>query len=202
MQYIPWDVDRKPVPTDARVESDIEEEHPNLQRDSRQHEWEIICGIYKNQFINYNEFEMLGHRDLDRMNDWNTAFVNEETSSRAIHFISDMRKLKTISTNQHAKSYSIDSLGDKQRIAYNVILEHYRTGVDPLRMIIQGTAGTRNSYLIGAIKNTLENISHPGKSPLLLLAPIGVELSTYLQQQFIMHFIYRSKLLILYEDRV
>ena len=41
-------------------------------------------------------------------------------------------------------------------------------------MIIQGTVGMGNSYLIGAIKNTLENLSHPGKSPLLLLAPTGV----------------------------
>ena len=38
LQYIPWHVDHKPMPTDARVESDKEEEHPNLQRDSRQHE--------------------------------------------------------------------------------------------------------------------------------------------------------------------
>ena len=91
LQYIPWHVDRKLVPIDARVESDIEEEHPNLQRDSRKHEWEIICGLYKNQFINYNEFEMLGHRDLDCMYDWNTAFVDEDTSIRAIHFISEMR---------------------------------------------------------------------------------------------------------------
>ena len=30
--------------------------------------------IYLNQFINYSEFEILGHRDLDRMNDWSTAF--------------------------------------------------------------------------------------------------------------------------------
>ena len=79
-----------------------------------------------------------------------------------------------ISTNQHPKSYLIDSLGDKQRIAYNVILEHYRIGVDPLRMIIQGTKGTGKLYLIRAIKNTLANLSHPGKSPLLLLAPTGV----------------------------
>ena len=68
----------------------------------------------------------LGHRDLDHMNDWSTAYVDEETSSLAIHFISDIRKLKNISTNQHPKSYSVDSLGDKQRIIYNVILEHYR----------------------------------------------------------------------------
>ena len=32
LQYIPWHVDRKPVPIDARVESNIEEEHPNLKR--------------------------------------------------------------------------------------------------------------------------------------------------------------------------
>ena len=47
-------------------------------------------------------------------------------------------------------------------------------GFDPLHMIIQGTASTGKSYLIGAIKNTLENISHPRKSPLLFLAPTRV----------------------------
>ena len=101
-------------------------------------------------------------------------FVDEETSSPTIHFISEMQKLKNISTNQHAKSYLVDSLGDNKRIAYNAILENYRTGVDPLRMIIQGTVGTGKMYLIGAIKVTLENLSHLGKSPLLLLAPTWV----------------------------
>ena len=67
------------MPTNARAESDEEEEHPNPQRDSRKHECEIICGLYKNQFITYNDFEMLGHRDIDRMNDLNTAFVDVET---------------------------------------------------------------------------------------------------------------------------
>ena len=56
---------------------------------------------------------MLGHRDLDHMNDWNTTFVDEDISSRAIHFISEMRKMKKISTNKHPKSYSVDSFGDK-----------------------------------------------------------------------------------------
>ena len=130
--------------------------------------------IYLNQFINYSEFEILGHRDLDRMNDWNIAFVDEETSYRAIQFIFEIKNLKKISTNQHANSCLVDSLRDKQNIAYNVILEHYRTCVDPLHMIIQGTVDTGDSYLIGAIKNTLENILHPRKSPLLLLAPLGV----------------------------
>ena len=107
-----------------------------------------MWSIYLNQFINYSEFEILGHRDLDRMDDWNTAFVDEETSCCAIHFIFEIQKLKNISTNQHAKSCLVDSLGDKQNITYNVILEHYRTCVDPLHMIIQGTVDTGNSYLI------------------------------------------------------
>ena len=77
-------------------------------------------------------------------------------------------------TNQQPKSYSIESLRVKQRKAYDVILDNYRTWVDPLRMIIQGTAGTGKSYLIGAIKNALENSSHPRKIPFLRLAPIGV----------------------------
>ena len=41
-------------------------------------------------------------------------------------------------------------------------------------MIIQGTAGTGKSYLIGAIKHAMETDSLPNKSPLLLLAPTGV----------------------------
>ena len=72
--------------------------------------------IYLNQSINYSEFEILGHRDLDHMNHWNIDFVNEETSSRAIHFISEMQKLKQVSTNQHAESCLVDSLGDKQKL--------------------------------------------------------------------------------------
>ena len=96
---------------------------------------------------------MLGPRDIDCMNDWTTTFVDEETSSHAIQFISEMWKLKNISTNEHTKSYWVDSSRDNQRITYNVILENYRRGVDPLRMIIQGTIGIVKSYLIGAIKN-------------------------------------------------
>jgi len=100
--------------------------------------------------------------------------VDEDTSNRAIHFISQKRKLKTNLTNKKQKSYSIESLGAKQRIAYDVILDHYRLGFDPLCMIIQGTAGTGKSYLIGVLKNTLDSVSLLGKSPLLLLAPTGV----------------------------
>jgi hypothetical protein len=83
---------------------------------------------------------------------------------RAIHFISQKRKLGSILTNQHAKYYSFESLGVKQRKAFDIIIGHYRSGIEPLCMIIQGTAGTWKSYLIGAIKNSLEIESLPEKS--------------------------------------
>ncbi|XP_057838552.2 uncharacterized protein LOC131048569 [Cryptomeria japonica] len=44
----------------------------------------------------------------------------------------------------------------------------------PLYMIIQGTAGTGKSYLIHAIRQTLNDASGSQCSPLLLLAPTGV----------------------------
>ena len=59
-------------------------------------------------------------------------------------------------TNQHAKSYYFESLGGKQRMTFDIILDHYRSGVDLLHMIIQRTIGTRKYYLIGASKNVMQ----------------------------------------------
>ena len=41
-------------------------------------------------------------------------------------------------------------------------------------MIIQGTTGTRKSYLIHCISHALAASTTSGKSPLLLLAPTGI----------------------------
>ena len=118
-------MDRNLLPPIKRMEFD-EEEHANPQKYSRQHQWEIICGLYKNQFINYNEFEMLGHRDQDRMHDWNTNFVDEITSSHVIHFISQKKKSISNLTNQQPRYFSYLSLGVKQRKEFDVILDHYK----------------------------------------------------------------------------
>ena len=148
---------------------------PSVQRDSRKHEWEIISGLYRNQYITANEYDMLGFRERDKMENWTSNFVDMDTSNRAVQFISENRQLNAIVHDNRALNYSIESLAEKQRKAFDIILEHYRGGNnEPLRMIIQGTAGTGKSYLIGAIRQTLELDSFPDKSPLLLLAPTGV----------------------------
>ena len=55
-------------------------------------------------------------------------------------------------------------------------MTHYNGGknVTPLYMMVQGTTGTRKSYLIGAINKYLNQVALPHHFPLLLLAPIGV----------------------------
>jgi hypothetical protein len=63
--YNPWHVDRNPIPPKDPPQYEDEDEYfLNVQRDSRQHEWEIISGLYKNKFINSNEFDMIGFRDV------------------------------------------------------------------------------------------------------------------------------------------
>ena len=61
-------------------------------------------------------------------------------------------------------------------MALDIILQHSKQQgtKEPLRMIIQGTAGTGKSYLINTIKKALYSQAVAGHNPLLLLAPIGV----------------------------
>ena len=175
--YNPWHIDRNPMPRDDPPEYENEDEvFPNLQKDTRDHEWELISGLYKNNFIDANEFDMLGFRDRDVMENWSFDYINEDTSNHAVNFISQKRQIDATITTDRVNNYSYESLGEKQRKAYNTILEHYRgrRHKEPLHMIIQGTAGTGKSYLIGAIKHAMETDSLPNKSPLLLLAPTGV----------------------------
>lgn len=65
--------------------------------------------------------------------------MDDETSNCVIHFISQNKKLNTINTNQHSKSYSFECLGVKKRITFDITIDHYRSRVDTLLMIIQGT---------------------------------------------------------------
>ena len=67
-QYKPCHIDRTPIPLEDPRKNEIEDAgdiFPNLQKDSRENEWEIISGLYKNKFINFNEFDMIGLRDRD-----------------------------------------------------------------------------------------------------------------------------------------
>ena len=87
-RYKHWHVDRNTFPPVNLDESNEEEEEiPNPHRDSTDHEWEILFGIYNNKVINYNEFKVIGHRDHDVIRSWSSNFVDANTSTHTIHFI-------------------------------------------------------------------------------------------------------------------
>jgi hypothetical protein len=47
-----------------------------------------LLGLYKNKFTNSNEFDMIGFKDYDVMENWSSNFVDEDTSNHAMKFIS------------------------------------------------------------------------------------------------------------------
>jgi hypothetical protein len=71
---------------------------------------------------------------------------------------------------------SNNTFSTHQQRAFDIILQHFqaREPKEPLKMIIQGTAGTGKSYLIHCIKEALSSQATSGHSPILLLAPTGV----------------------------
>lgn len=52
------------------------------------HSRAIISELFKNKYINTNEFEMHGFMEHEVMENWNTNFVDNDTSHCIMHFIS------------------------------------------------------------------------------------------------------------------
>jgi hypothetical protein len=127
----------------------------------------------------------LGSRDIDRNHDC----INE-TQQRYPSFDIEnagnlIREASNTAINDLEKDDSIDyeSLNEKQKIVFNRIEAHYNnilTGnsVEPLRIIIMGTAGTGKSYLIRAIRRMLSTMgsgeSDGSRVPVKVIAPTGV----------------------------
>lgn len=65
----------------------------------------------KSNHINVNEFDMLGCRDCDIIENWNSNFVDDDTSNHVMHFISYIRHLNAIVCHGHVNSYSFETLG-------------------------------------------------------------------------------------------
>ena len=83
---------------------------------------------------------------------------------------------------------SINTLSHNQQLAFDIVLQHLQVqGTKyPLRMIIQGTVGTRKSYLISTIKRNYTfkqplTITHYSSLPLLELQCLTYMKALYMQ---------------------
>lgn len=174
--YNPWHVQRKECAQNDEPSSDSEiEDNRAIQENTTEHEWEIISRLHRGQHMPVSEIDMLGRRDIDRNTNWCSEYQTEEETIRAIKFIPEMKKHGCLMYDDIPQCINFTTLSHKQQKVVDIILTHYHSNQEgnPLFMIIQGTAGTGKSYLIGAINQSLQMAS-TNPSPLLLLAPTGV----------------------------
>ena len=123
-----------------------------------------------------SKIDMLGRRDIDKQYNWSHTYRSDEESNVAINFIRRMRENGLLSDFCIEKNINTTNFSERQKKEFDIILTHYQAGesVDPFYMIVQGTAGTGKSYLIGGISKYLKQAAMSNQSPLLLLASIGV----------------------------
>ncbi|XP_059076868.1 uncharacterized protein LOC131031330 [Cryptomeria japonica] len=73
--YNPWHVERITSIENAEANTDSEiEENEAIQRNTTEHEWEIISRLHHGQNIQFSEIDMLGRRDIDRHTNWSTDY--------------------------------------------------------------------------------------------------------------------------------
>jgi len=126
----------------------------------------------------------LSLRDIDRNNDWFNGIRRrypDIDSIDLITFVQQSRVEDDVSVVNSIVDYR--TLNENQMAIFRKIETHYNTiianhnQVEPLRLIIMGTAGTGKSYLINAIRGRLQEIAMNNgteTSPVIVLAPTGV----------------------------
>jgi hypothetical protein len=169
----PIDEDREMTDEEEEQLSDDDDEQDEFRSD-----WMVLAGMGPK--ANIDSYSDLGLRDVDVNHDW----INDpkqrytETDFASIEeFI--IRDSGVDAEKDTAMDYQ--SLNDNQKRVFNRIESHYNdvlagNQVDPLRIIVMGTAGTGKTYLIKAIRKRLREMTGTGirSSPMIVLAPTGV----------------------------
>jgi ATP-dependent DNA helicase PIF1 len=174
-RYRAWHVDRAPLSSENVEDDDDSQEQPSHVEEDFE-EWQLLSRLVPPNNVNVSDLHTLGRRDFDICFEWEQTTVSNEVGEEAISFIRNAQSRGHIIQNVHPTNASPSSLAEKQRVAFDIILQHsiQYPSPEPLLMIIQGTAGTGKSFLIHSISHALSTSSVDGNSPLLLLAPTGI----------------------------
>ena len=111
--------------------------------------------------IQIDDLEMLGHHYFDKNHEWTHNNITNDLHRTTTSFI-DLNRLSTqLHEDNLSLSNSLDSLSPTQRIAFDVVISHFRntTSAPSLKMVIQGTAGTVKYYLISCLKSAVQTPS-------------------------------------------
>ena len=124
--YIPWHVQRTMVIDNNENPSDSDtEDNDNVQRNTTEHEWEIISRLHRGQNIECSEIDMLGRRDIDKHTNWSIDYKGEEYTTAAINFIGNVKNHGCLIYDDIPQCINYMTLGDKQKKEIDIIMTHY-----------------------------------------------------------------------------
>ena len=139
-------------------------------------EWELLSQLHPGNNLQLDDLDMLGHHDFDTNHNWGHTHIPLHLQNSTISIIDLNRSSNQAELQHFSTSASPNCFSPTQRTTFEIIMSHYtqHTTTKPLRMIIQGTAGTGKYYLIGCLQAAFSSSSTNNSSPLLLLAPTSV----------------------------
>ena len=102
-------IDKDENPSDSNTE-----ENNNVQRNTIEHEREIISRLHRGQNIECSEIDMLGRRDIDKHTNWSIDYKGEECTTAAINFIGNVKNHGCLIYDDIPQCINYMTLGDKK----------------------------------------------------------------------------------------
>ncbi|XP_059066108.1 uncharacterized protein LOC131857481 [Cryptomeria japonica] len=172
--YHPWHVHRTTSTTTEESDTSTPASEPEQIQQDFLTEWKALSALYPGIPIQLDELDMLGQPEIDLSHDWGKHHIPTQQKVVATTFIHSNQT--TFQSHHVYNQQATYALSIQQQRAYDLVITHlqHNTLKPPLKIIVQGTAGTGKSHLITSIKSTMMRLAPPGQSPLLLLAPTGV----------------------------
>jgi ATP-dependent DNA helicase PIF1 len=175
------DHDDDPLADEEDLDDEEEEdefEEPEVEEIPREiRDWHQLAN--QGPRIRSTQHSRLGKRDLDRDFDWHLNYTTFEDLRHRESYLESQKRL--IDNVDEVPDVDIANLVDNQRRIFLRVVNHYHMTLagenpPPLRINIDGTAGTGKSYLIDAISKALTEMAlERGKrSPIMRVAPTGI----------------------------
>jgi ATP-dependent DNA helicase PIF1 len=177
--------DPLPETVEEELESDTESiEGSNDGEDLFQDAWMEEAGRAPNARVG-GDIDRLGQRDIDEQHPWTQSDWTDEEIVIACDWMETRKRLGDVPVNQPPGADWRLLQGEQKEVFLQVIawykakLRAEQGGNDhlaPLRINIDGTAGTGKSFLISAISTELQNLaSQENKpTPVMRIAPTGI----------------------------
>jgi ATP-dependent DNA helicase PIF1 len=175
--------DDDPLPNEEDLENDEEddeeeeeeEEEDEILREIR--DWHDLANRGpRTQPIGHSR---LGKRNIDRDFNWHQRYTTIDDLRHCESYLETQKRQMDIP--EDIPDVDISNLVDNQRRIFVRIVNHFQRTLDgqnppPLRINIDGTAGTGKSYLIDALTKALTEMAqeHGRGCPILRVAPTGI----------------------------